>query len=138
MKNYPFPDPPEAPDLPWFRRIPSLYYWWLGAFVFLAVTIVWLPSQCTLDDLGLPERGNSEESGYSKLDQDKDLEFRQDGLWYEIDSNASFSGFAESYHPNGKIRSRTKIKEGVAYGLIEEWDANGTKQGTPFKDEFLE
>ncbi len=137
MKNYPFPDPPEAPDLPWYKRIPPVYYWWMGAFALLGVTVVWLPSQCALDDLGVPDRGNSEENNFSKLDQDKELEFRKNGLWYEIDSNASFSGFAEAYYPNGSLRSRTKVKEGVAYGLIEEWDENGTKLGTPFKDEFL-
>tara|TARA_B100002019_G_scaffold88610_1_gene76731 strand:- start:209 stop:355 length:147 start_codon:yes stop_codon:yes gene_type:complete len=43
---------------------------------------------------------------------------------------------ALSYHENGKIRSQTKIKEGKAYGLIEEWDENGTLKGTKFKDEF--
>jgi antitoxin component YwqK of YwqJK toxin-antitoxin module len=43
---------------------------------------------------------------------------------------------ALSYHENGEIRSQTKIKEGEAYGLIEEWDENGTKKGAKFKDEF--
>ena len=47
-----------------------------------------------------------------------------------------FSGLAISYHENGKRRSQTTVKDGVAYGLIEEWDENGTRLGANFKDEF--
>ena len=64
------------------------------------------------------------------LDQEKDLEFREDGLWYQIGSDSPFTGFADAFHKNGKIRSRTKVKNGLSYGLIEEWDENGTKKGT--------
>ena len=59
-----------------------------------------------------------------------------DGLWYQIGSDSPFTGFADAFHKNGKIRSRTKVKNGLSYGLIEEWDENGTKKGTLFKDEF--
>jgi antitoxin component YwqK of YwqJK toxin-antitoxin module len=43
---------------------------------------------------------------------------------------------ALSYHENGKVRSQTKVKDGKAYGLIEEWDENGTRLGQSFKNEF--
>ena len=136
MQNYPFPDPPEPPVLPWYRRIPQAYLWWAGSVVFLGLTVIWLPSQCVLDDLGIPARGNAEEAGFPKLDQDNELEFRKDELWYKLNDEKPFTGFAETYHANGKIRSRTKVKDGVAYGLIEEWDENGTIKGTPFKGEY--
>ena len=136
MNDFSFPDPPEAKDLPWYRRIPSLYYWWIGALFVLGVTILWLPSQCALDDLMTNESGTDDESGLKLVNQDRDLEFRKDGLWYELESNLSFSGVAASYHSNGKLKSRTKIRNGIAYGLIEEWDENGSIQGTPFKNEF--
>ena len=74
--------------------------------------------------------------GMEKLNQDEDLEFREDQMWYKIGAELPFTGLALSYHENGEIRSQTKIKEGEAYGLIEEWDENGTKKGAKFKDEF--
>ncbi len=95
-----------------------------------------MPTQCVLDDFGGGDREPSAESKYRQANQDEDLEFRKDGLWYEIQSDVPFTGFGQAYHPNGKLRSRTKIKDGVAYGLIEEWDENGSILGTPFKDEF--
>ncbi|HAU59740.1 MAG TPA: hypothetical protein DHU78_01660 [Opitutae bacterium] len=136
MNDFKFPDPPEPKDLPWYRRLPPMYYWWGGTVLFLGVAIIWLPSQCVLNDLEVPERGNPEENAYNNLNQEKDLEFREDGLWYEIKSESPFTGFADAYHPNGQIRSRTKVKDGLAYGLIQEWDENGTLLGTLFKDEF--
>ena len=81
---------PEPPVLPWYRRIPQAYLWWAGSVVFLGLTVIWLPSQCVLDDLGIPARGNAEEAGFPKLDQDKELEFRKDELWYKLnDENLS-------------------------------------------------
>ena len=79
------------------------------------------------------ESGTDDESGLKLVNQDRDLEFRKDGLWYELESNLSFSGVAASYHSNGKLKSRTKIRNGIAYGLIEEWDENGSIQGTPLR-----
>ena len=48
----------------------------------------------------------------------------------------NLTGVAEAFHENGKLRSSTKIKDGKAYGLIREWDENGTSIGPRFKDEF--
>ena len=136
MNEFEFPDPPDAKDIPWYRRIPPVYLWWIGAFLLLGGSIFWLPTQCVLDDIGIPNDNSGDELNRRIVDQDKDLDFRKDGLWYEVESNRSFSGYAESYHSNGKLKSRTKIRDGVAYGLIEEWDENGSMKGTPFKDEF--
>ena len=136
MKDFEFPTPPEPEDITFYRRIPTVYYWWFGAVFFLGLTVIWLPSQCTLDSLGLPEEADELE-GFPKVDQDKDLEFREDQLWYSLGSNEPFTGVAEAFHPNGKVRSRTKIREGLAYGLIEEWDENGTVDGPRFKGEFV-
>jgi hypothetical protein len=136
MKDFEFPTPPEPEDIPFYRRIPTVYYWWFGAVFFLGLTVIWLPSQCTLDSLGLPEEADELE-GFPKVDQDRDLEFREDQLWYSLGSNEPFTGVAEAFHPNGKVRSRTKIREGLAYGLIEEWDENGTVDGPRFKGEFV-
>jgi hypothetical protein len=34
------------------------------------------------------------------------------------------------------MKSRTRVVEGKAIGLIEEWDENGSVLGVLFKDEF--
>ncbi|MBP51878.1 MAG: hypothetical protein CMI27_01905 [Opitutae bacterium] len=136
MKDDPFPTPPGPEDIPVYRRIPTTYYWWFGSVVLLGITIIWLPTQCTMDSMNLPDRGVEDLSEFKKLDQDKGMEFREDGLWYEIGAKTAFSGLAEAFHQDGKLKSRTKIKNGTAYGLIEEWDENGTLKGTRFKGEF--
>ena len=136
MKDDPFPSPPGPEDMPAYRRIPSAYYWWFGSVVLLGITIIWLPSQCTMEGLNLPDRKAEELGSLKKVNQDKGMEFREDGFWYEINSKTPFTGILESFHDNGKLKSRTKVKNGSAYGLIEEWDVNGTLKGTLFKDEF--
>lgn len=70
------------------------------------------------------------------MDQDKELEFREDQLWYRIGATEPFTGVAEAFHDNGEVRSRTKVRDGLAYGLIEVWDENGTLTGPKFKNEF--
>ena len=136
MEDFKFPDPPDPKDLPWWRRIPQMYYWWGASIVLLAIAFIWLPSQCTMDAFNLPQGKVNDLEGLEKVNQDKDLEFREDQVWYKLGDEVPFTGVALSYHENGKIRSQTKIKEGKAYGLIEEWDENGTLKGTKFKDEF--
>ena len=136
MEDFTFPDPPDPKDLPWWKRIPTMYYWWLASIFLLAIAFIWLPSQCSMDALNFPQRGQSELDGFEKLNQDEELEFREDQMWYKIGAELPFTGLALSYHGNGGIRSQTKIKEGEAYGLIEEWDENGTKKGAKFKNEF--
>ena len=138
MKDFQFPTPPDPSVVPFYRRIPSVYYWWFGAVILLGLTIIWLPTQCTLENLNLPSQNAEEVTNLQKLNQDEDLEFRQDGLWYAIGLEDPFTGVAEAFHANGEVRSRTKIKDGVAYGLIEEWDENGTSVGPRFKDDTFQ
>ena len=47
MSEQKFPDIPEPEELPRKRLISSVTYWWIGTFVLLGFTIVWLPSQCS-------------------------------------------------------------------------------------------
>lgn len=136
MNETPFPDPPEAKDSRFPRNLPPVA-WWVLAFVMVGVAIFWLPSQCVsgVMDSYLPEE--SPTTKLPELDQDKDLEFREDGLWYQVGSQETFSGVAVAYHEdNVTVRTKTKLRDGKAYGLIEEWDENGTLRGQLFKDEF--
>ena len=132
----PFPDPPEAKGSLFPRNLPPVA-WWILAFVMVGVAIFWLPSQCVsnITDSTVKEDGATPQ--LPELNQDKDLEFREDGLWYQVGSQETFSGVAVAYHEdNVTVRTKTKLKEGKAYGLIEEWDENGTLKGQLFKDEF--
>ena len=133
----PFPDPPDAKDSRFPRNLPPVA-WWILAFVMVGVAIFWLPSQCVsnITDSSIEEDGATPQ--LPELNQDKDLEFREDGLWYQVGSQETFSGVAVDYHEdNVTVRSKTKLRDGKAYGLIEEWDENGTLKGQLFKDEFL-
>ena len=136
MKDFEFPTPPEQEDVPLLRRIPRFYYWWFGAVFLLGITIIWLPSQCSLEDLNMPAGNSDDNASLPVVNQEEKLEFRKDGLWYVIDEDEPYTGVAEAFHENGKLRSSTKIKDGKAYGLIREWDENGTSIGPRFKDEF--
>ena len=136
MSEFQFPSPPEPLPEPFYKRIPKTYLWWGLGVLLMGFAIIILPSQCGADSLGLPERKSEDLQSMSRVDQDKDLEFRDDELWYKVGDEIPFTGLAIAYHDNGKIRSQTKIKEGAAYGLIEEWDRNGTRLGTNFKNEF--
>jgi hypothetical protein len=89
-----------------------------------------------MDAFDMPQGKSDDLSGLEKVDQDKELEFREDQMWYKIKGDSPFTGLALSYHENGKVRSQTKVKDGKAYGLIEEWDENGTRLGQSFKNEF--
>ena len=135
MKENPFPDPPTGKDLLLKERVPPVF-WWVGAFLLSSLAIVFLPMTCSTDGFNLPERETDSAEGMTVADQDKELEFREDGLWYETGSVEPFSGAADSYHEDGKMKSRTKVKDGKAYGLIEEWDENGSVRGNLFKEEF--
>ncbi|MEC7800440.1 MAG: hypothetical protein VX609_04040, partial [Verrucomicrobiota bacterium] len=110
MDDFKFPDPPDPNDLPWWRRIPQMYYWWGLSIVLLAIAFIWLPSQCTMDAFNLPQGKVDDLEGFEKVNQDKDLEFREDQVWYKLGDEVPFTGVALSYHENGKIRYQTKIK----------------------------
>ena len=113
-----------------------LLYWWIGAILLLGLTIVWLPSQCATSNFSESDNKKDSIENLPQANQNTELEFRKDGLWYKIGGESAYSGAALDYHENGAMKSRTKIMEGKAIGLIEEWDENGTIQGIRFKDEF--
>ena len=136
MSDQKFPDLPDPTELPRSQLLSPTAYWWIGAILLLGLTIVWLPSQCATSNFS--ESGNKKDSieNLPQANQNTELEFRKDGLWYKIGGESAYSGAALDYHENGAMKSRTKIMEGKAIGLIEEWDENGTIQGIRFKDEF--
>ncbi len=70
------------------------------------------------------------------VDQDTDLEFRED-LWYLVGGSFPFTGVAFSYYPETKTKkSRTVIVDGLPKGVIDEWQPDGTRKGGGFADDF--
>ena len=136
MTDQKFPDLPDLEDLPRRRLLSPVAYWWIGTVLLLGIAIVWLPSQCSTDNLTEPENQLEDMNSLPQADQSKELEFRKDGLWYKIDQESPYDGAAVDFFENGKMKSRTKMVEGKAVGLIEEWDENGTIKGIRFKHEF--
>lgn len=138
MSEQKFPDLPDPEDIPRPRFLSSVAYWWIGTVLLLGLAIVWLPSQCSTENIGeLNPKEDSIET-LPQADQSKELEYREDGLWYKIEEELPFSGAAVDFYEDGKMKSRTKIEKGTAVGLIEEWDENGSIKGVRFKDEFPE
>ncbi len=82
MKENPFPDPPKGKDLLLKERVPPVF-WWVGAFLLSSLAIVFLPMTCSTDGFNLPERETDSAEGMTVADQDKELEFSEDGLWFE-------------------------------------------------------
>ena len=70
------------------------------------------------------------------VDQDKDLQQRGDGMWYKKEDGSLYSGLGVTFHLNGQKQTRTKFADGIAIGLIEEWDENGSSVGPRFKGEI--
>ena len=52
----------------------------------------------------------------------RELEFRNDGLWYRHGAAIPFTGIARRNHPNGAVFWKTKLVDGRAVGRIREWD----------------
>ena len=144
MTEEKFPDIPEPPEseplesggLPVDRSNLRIALWWVAGLVSLFTIIIFMTSRCGVERLNLPGPTTADPADLPAADQDTELEFRKDQLWYKIGEDKPFSGAAVSRHPNGKMKSRTKVKEGAAYGLIEQWDANGSLLGPRFKGEF--
>ena len=136
MSDQKFPDLPDPTELPRRRLLSPTAYWWMGAILLIGLTIVWLPSQCATSDFSELDKKKDSIENLPQANQNTELEFRKDGLWYKIGGESAYSGAALDFHENGAMKSRTKIVEGKAIGLIEEWDENGTIQGIRFKDEF--
>jgi len=77
------------------------------------------------------------EGDLEAVDQDVDLEFRQDQLWYFVGTKVPFTGIAFSYYPETrKKKSRTVIVNGFPKGVITEWNPDGSRKGGGFADDF--
>ena len=136
MSDQKFPDLPDPTELPRRQLLSPTAYWWIGAILLIGLTIVWLPSQCATSNFSELDNKKDSIESLPQANQNTELEFRKDGLWYKIGGESAYSGAALDFHENGAMKSRTKIVDGKAIGLIEEWDENGTIQGIRFKDEF--
>ena len=132
-----FPTPPDAPEPTiWQRLSNSPYFWWFSAMFLMGLVVIWLPSQCSFDALQFPQEETEDLDNNPFVDKDKELEQREDGMWYKIDGGELYSGVGVTFHINGTRKTRTKFVDGSAVGLIEEWDTNGTLLGPRFKGEF--
>lgn len=132
-----FPTPPDAPPLTWWQRLTgSMYFWWMLAFSLMGLAVILISSQCSTDAMKFPEPKSTNLDGLPFVDQGADLVQKSDGLWYKVGEQTPFQGIAVTFHPNGEKKTRTQFKDGLAIGLIEEWDANGSSVGPRFKGEF--
>ena len=55
----------------------------------------------------------------------KNLEFREDGLWYQSGANKPFTGTAVRFHENGIRSWSTHLDAGIPKGRVREWDQEG-------------
>jgi hypothetical protein len=132
-----FPAPPEPTgDFPAERSSLSPILWWIAAGIALITFIFFIPSQCGLGNIETPSPAVTDPDGEPVADQETELELRKDQLWYKIGAEKPFTGAAVEMHPNGNMKSRTLMKDGISYGLIEEWDLNGSIVGPKFKGEL--
>ena len=53
---------------------------------------------------------------------------RRDGHLCRTNDTQPFTGFALEHHPNGTLKSRSMILNGLLHGLSEGWFTNGQKQ----------
>ena len=102
----------------------------------LGLLIIWLPSQCTFEGLQFAQEEAEDLDAAPFVDQNEELQQRLDGLWYKKADDLPYTGLGVTFHQNGQKKTRTKFSEGLAIGLIEEWDNNGSLLGPQFKNEF--
>jgi hypothetical protein len=137
MADDKFPAPPEPTgDFPAARSSLPPFVWWIVAAIAVITFILFLPSQCGLGNIETPSPAVTDPDEQPVANQETELEVRKDQLWYKIEAEKPFTGAAIEKHPNGKMKSRTLMKDGISFGLIEEWDANGSVVGPKFKDEL--
>ena len=137
MPDDKFPAPPEPKgDFPAERSSLSPIVWWSAAGIALITFLFFIPRQCGLENIETPSPAVTDPNEQPVADQETELELRKDQLWYKIGAEKSFTGAAVEKHSNGKMKSRTLIKDGRSFGLIEEWDANGSVVGPKFKDDL--
>jgi len=132
-----FPAPPEPPPpSAWQRLSASPYFWWFAAIFLMGCVVFLFPSQCTFEAIQFPTEKRVDLDQSPFVDQEKELSMAGDGLWYKAGETVPYSGLGVTFHPNGEKKTRTQFAEGIAVGLIEEWDLNGSNLGPRFKGEF--
>ena len=102
----------------------------------LGLLVVLLPSQCSFEGLQFAQEEAEDLDAAPFVDQNEELQQRLDGLWYKKAGDLPYTGLGVTFHQNGQKQTRTKFSEGLAIGLIEEWDNNGSLLGPQFKNEF--
>lgn len=95
-----------------------------------------ITGQCSNDALQFPQENLQDLDQSPFVDRDKELVLRSDGLWYKTSDGVPYEGIALTFHENGSKKTRAQYREGSPFGLIEEWDANGSVVGPRFKGEF--
>ena len=71
------------------------------------------------------------------VDQDTDLEFREDQRWYLVGSKLPFTGIAFSFYADTRAKkTRTVIVNGLPQGVIDKSKPDGTRVGGGFADDF--
>lgn len=59
----------------------------------------------------------------------------RDGLWYEIDSEAPFTGTMAEYWPGGEKKVEAELLDGKVNGKVTEWYENGQEASeTEYRD----
>ena len=114
MSDQKFPDLPDPTELPRRRLLSPTAYWWMGAILLIGLTIVWLPSQCATSNFSELDKKKDSIENLPQANQNTELEFRKDGLWYKIGGESAYSGAALDFHENGAMKSRTKINHSSA------------------------
>lgn len=105
--------------------------------MFFLCTLVFCGEDEDEDVTNSPDASKEAES--SGVNQDIDLEVRKDQLWYHVDEETPYTGYAKTYYPDTndtKMKTRTEIVDGEAQGIIEEWNLDGTKKGGGFAEDF--
>ena len=132
-----FPTPPDAPDPTLLQRLTgSIYFWWMTAFVLMGTAVIMISAQCSNDALQFPQEQLQDLEKLPFVDLDTELVRKPDGLWYGLSDGAAYNGLAVTFHESGGKKTRTRFKDGAPFGLIEQWDENGSLIGPRFKGEF--
>jgi hypothetical protein len=51
-----------------------------------------------------------------------------EGHWYQLPASNAFTGWTVEYYPDGMLRSRAAVSNGLLHGLVEGWYTNGQMQ----------
>jgi antitoxin component YwqK of YwqJK toxin-antitoxin module len=51
----------------------------------------------------------------------------RNGVFYEVNQEAPFTGVIRDFYPNGQKRTERNYKDGLKHGVQTEWHENGEK-----------